>query len=789
MRDTKKTLMSIDARKRALAQAVSLALVSVGAAPVAYSQSLEEVVVTATKRSEDVQDVPLAITAFSGDFTRDVNLDDVKDLITFTPGVTGNSKDSFIDAVSIRGVRTQDFGVGGDPSAAFFKNNMYEGRNGVVVTSLYDLERSEVLRGPQGFLFGRNAIGGAFSVHTRKADPDGGNTGYIDLDLAERGHFTTEGAINVPVNDTFAMRFAGYYSTEDGYAGNPAGGPDRIAHDKGALRWSTTYEADKFTVNTLAEFESREQSGSVYRAIEDDRFADIQAATGLDYIVPGDPRDASADNSDPRDDSDIFTLGIEVEVDLGFAELQSTTGYKDHDYFYTEDYDGTNLNISNYQQDQSGNYFQQEFRLVSQDDGPLSWYAGVSFYREEVDVNFRNFGSEEIFCSYYGAYYGLNDCNAYVGYWSYYYGIPAFSPSSNGLLDERSLAQGEYNGWAAYVDLNYQINDQWDIGLGLRYTYDEKEFSNTVFDVESALSSYFLFGFTTDGALTDTQDWDDTSPRLIVRWQPNDDTLLYASATRGGKSGGFGTFSARSLNDPNEDLFQWYGDGADDPLTQAGGYRPATFEPETVWSYEVGYKGSILDNRANLNILAFAYDYEDLQVNFFDQGARVGNTDKAEGQGLEASLTAALGDNFDMYLSMGWLDTEAFGLDFVCAAPGACEGSSLFWAPDFSGALVVNADFPISNGSIIGGFEIFWETDRGRGYDNIATSAIDSFQDLSFRVGYRSDDNWEVVGYVENLTDELYFDGSANNSAITPGFFFGPSRPRTAGVRFNYIWE
>ena len=148
--------------KLVLPLAVS-ALISTGPA---VAQTLEEVIVVATKREQGVMDVPLAITALSGDFIEDTNLNDVKDLISYTPGVSGNSQDSYIDAVSIRGVRTQDFGVGGDPSSAF-KNDLYEGRNGSAVTSLFDVERAEILRGPQGFLFGRNSIGGAFGVHTQ----------------------------------------------------------------------------------------------------------------------------------------------------------------------------------------------------------------------------------------------------------------------------------------------------------------------------------------------------------------------------------------------------------------------------------------------------------------------------------------------------------------------------------------------------------------------------------------------------------------------------------------------
>ncbi len=190
-------------RSRLSTAVAAAVMASAGTAP-AVAQDLmrlEEIIVTATKRSQTVQDVPLAISAFSGDFSRAVNLNDVKDLVSFTPGVTGNSQDSFIDAISVRGIRTQDFGIGGDPSAAFFKNELYEGRNGAAVTSLYDMDRSEILRGPQGFLFGRNSIGGAFSVHTKKAEIDGGYSGYVDFDVAERKHGATEGAINLPVSE------------------------------------------------------------------------------------------------------------------------------------------------------------------------------------------------------------------------------------------------------------------------------------------------------------------------------------------------------------------------------------------------------------------------------------------------------------------------------------------------------------------------------------------------------------------------------------------------------------
>ncbi|MEK9893241.1 MAG: TonB-dependent receptor plug domain-containing protein, partial [Pseudomonadales bacterium] len=326
-------------RRHPLTVAVSAALMSSGAAS---GQVLEEVIVTATKREEGVMEVPLAISALSGNFISETNLNDVKDLIAYTPGVSGNSQDSYIDAVSIRGVRTQDFGVGGDPSSAFFKNDLYEGRNGAAVTSLYDIERAEILRGPQGFLFGRNSIGGAFSVHTRKAEI-GERDGYIDLDVAERGHAVIEGAVNVPVSDNFALRLAGYSSQEDGFAKNVFSGNDEIDHEKSALRLSAAYATDKMTLDIVAEYEDRKQSGSMYRAIDQgDIWETFDNYIVDDTTLGGTNEQLDSDISQgDRDDGKLLTLGLFIDYDLGFASLTSNTGYKDHDYYYKEDYDGT----------------------------------------------------------------------------------------------------------------------------------------------------------------------------------------------------------------------------------------------------------------------------------------------------------------------------------------------------------------------------------------------------------------------------------------------------------------
>jgi len=773
-------------RKRPIAAAVAATLV--GAAPTAYAEEyvIEEIVVTATKRNESVQDVPLAITALSGDFTHASNLNDVKDLVAFSPGVSGNSQDSFIDAISVRGVRTQDFGVGGDPSTAFFKNDLYEGRNGAVVTSLYDMERSEVLRGPQGFLFGRNSIGGAISVHTRKAEIGGTTNGYIDVDVGERGRRVIEGAINIPVNDAFAMRLAGYSSAEDGFVDNEFNGDELIEHDKQALRFSTAYEADRLRVETMAEWEDREQSGSVYRAIEQgDIWDTFEAAVG-DVSLRGGAYDADSDQSDgDADDAEILTLGVKLEYDFDFATLTSNTGYKDHEYYYSEDYDGTPLTIINYQQDQDGDYFQQELRLTSNSEGPLSWYAGMSYYQEDIDTRFAFSGDEDHFCQYYGYYYNYGATFSGCADLYNYYGSP-FSPSADGVLRETGRVVGDYSGWGAYLDLTYDITEQLDVSVGVRWSKDKKNFTIDVPTPDSDLGAYWAYTFATAGPVSTTKTWDDVQTRLVARFRPDDNSMWYASYTEGFKSGGFGSFALVDADGLG------VGGGITD-VSQADGYRANAFDPETADSYELGYKATFADGRAQVSMNTFYYEYEDLQVVVFDGGAAaVENVGEVESWGFEGTLNVLLGANFDAYLGLSYLDSEATGLQSICGLENAegCEGSSLFWAPEWTGALVINGNFPLTaGGALTSRLEVTWESERGGGFENLSSTKIDAYTNVALRLGYESDNNWAVNLYVENLTDEESWDGQNNNGGVLPSHFFGPMRPRTFGVAFSYDWD
>jgi iron complex outermembrane receptor protein len=813
-------------RRTALAQAISAALVaSVASAPLhAQEAVLEEVIVTATKRAESVMDVPLAITAMSGESIRDVNLNDIKDLITFTPGITGNSKDSFLDFVSVRGIRTIDFGNGGDPSVSLYKNGLYQGRTGSGVSSLFDIERAEVLRGPQGFLFGRNSVSGAMNIITAKANVED-TEGFAELDVGDRGVLVFEGAVNAPMSDTFAVRVAGYHSEEDGYVPNLAGGPDLIAHDKQAFRLSSRYQTDKLTADLMLEYEDRDQTGTVYRQTGEGRAFEVHQTNingGVPIEVSPDGRTVNNDNSlEPLDQAEIFSIGLQIDYDMNWATFTSITGFKDHEYAYVEDYDASPLILFNYGQDQEGDYFEQEFRLTSNTDGPLSWYAGVSYYKENIDTIFLGQMAEDAYCVGYWGYYAnyyypgayttcqdVFDYYNYLGppgyyngeyfwnaYYLYYYlGGYAFTPSADGLMTDRNRIIGKYQGYSAYVDLSYRFSETFDVSLGVRYSYDEKEFSQEVLEDPGGTQIPYRVqtGFSTpNGPLTDKKNWDEITWRVVANWRPNDNSLLYGSVTTGYKPGGFGSFN---IEGPSCADFVW-GLCVGDPAVD----RPGDFGPETVTSYEVGYKRTMFGGRTQVSANAFFYDYEDMQA-IFTEGLRVivDNVGQVDGTGVEADVVTALGDNVNLRVGASWFDSEATNVQAFCGAgevltgsADACEGNSIPWAPEWTAFVVLNTSFPVGNGEIFGNVAWSWEDDyRGDWPDpSVIYQRIAALNQTDIVVGYRMD-NWRVSVYVENVFDGIWYDG---NYADDPSFAniysqhtFGPSRPQTAGVRFAY---
>ncbi|EED35107.1 TonB-dependent receptor domain protein [Luminiphilus syltensis NOR5-1B] len=784
-----------------IAQAVSLAVLTGAASAPLSAQKLEEVVVTATKRSESLMDVPLSITAISGAETRLLNLNDIKDLISFTPGITGNSKDSFLDTVSVRGIRTNLFGNGAEPSIGFYVNGLYQGRTGSAVSSLYDIERSEVLRGPQGFLFPRGAVTGAFNVMTQKASVEDGLSGYGELDVGERGVLVFEGAVNVPLTDNLAMRIAGFHTEEDGYVKNLAGGPDLIGHDSDSLRVSFRYETEKLTGDLIFQYDDRNRDGSIYQVTgEGPNFN----GPSLLFLNGGEPFEVargtqtnSNDRVGQRDEAEVFSLGLVLEYDLGWATLSSLTGYKDHDYEYGEDYDGLPITLYEYEQFQSGDYIEQELRLTSQSDGPLSWYAGASVYKEDIDTLFGAIQEEDIYCDLYLNYYYAPDQRGCTGFYEDYLGgYYDFTASTNGLINDYNETLGTYEGYSMYFEVGYEFSQSFDMTAGIRYSYDERDYSNEKLpDIGGSQFGGGISGMseTPEGPVSDSADWDAITYRVAANWRPNDTTLLFGSVATGYKPGGYDVYGFEN---------NATGTAVAGPALP-GRDRPADFDEETITAYELGYKGRLMDGRVQLSVTAFLYEYKDLQAFFSEQnpdgpGTRtVGdNVGVLDGWGSEIEVNAALTDNVTLRLGGSWLDSEANDVQPFCgaavdlgASEDACEGEPLPLAPEFTFFAVLNGSFPVGDrgGELFANLAYSWEDDSKGDWipEDLSKQTIRFLDQTDIVVGYQEED-WSISGYVENVFDNNWVDGTFGESFDgTPyaQFIFGPSRPRTAGLR------
>ena len=741
-------------------------------------QVIEEVIVTAQKREQSLQDVPIAVSAFSEDMLKRANVEDVRGLTDLTPGFSGRTEDSFNDALSIRGISTNDFGIGGDPSVGIFMDGVYEGRTGGAIGSFFDMAGAEVVKGPQGTLFGRNAIAGAVSLRTNKPNEEFG--GNVNLGLEEYNHFDVTGTINIPLNDKWFFRASAHHFEDDGYLENLAGGPDLGAHDRSAVRAALRYLGETWDITGTVGYEDRKGAASVY----------------WDTSNPDLPADKVTSDlgDDAVDESQIlrFTLDAQAELAGGYS-LTLITGYKTFDYHYIEDYDAIDLRVNNYLQDNKDDYFSQEFRLNSPTDGDVFWFVGASFYKETIDGTFASIYDEDALC-YRISQTDADDFDAEVdpalgcadpSFASYWGADPA--DLEGGLVNkhEYSYINADYKGYAVYADLTYSASEKLDVTLGARYTYDEKSFENYFPDSGGVLGNNFGLEFSTDGYIPGNESWDDFTPRLAATYAFSDNVTFYGNISKGYKSGGFATFGF-NLVDEDED-------GVADPGTTL-----KTFDPETVVSTELGIKYRSSDRTLQSNISFYNYDYNNLQMVYFSNGSsQVANVASATGQGVEIDTRWYPVEKFDIYWGMAFSDSEIKDVSQEFIDEGGCEdcvGNKLWFDPGFTSALIATYHIPLNQSrEMFVMFEHQYEGKKYSGPDNFESVAVPAYNVINLRLGYDSGAAWNAMAYVENVTDELFYERGWENAGRDNTYGYGlvntmvwPSRGRVFGVKFSY---
>jgi len=773
-------------RKTLISAAVAAATLHAG--QIAAAQ-IEEVIVTTQKREQSLQDIPLAVSAFSGSFMEKAQISDVKELALLTPGVSGDTDDSFLDSINVRGIATNDFGVGAEPSIGVYQNGIYLGRTGGALTSFFDVDMVEVVKGPQGTLFGRNASAGAFSITTKKPTDERG--GSLDLGLGQYGYMEFGAAVNMPINENWSSRTAIYHQQQDGWVTNTNDGKKMGKNDATALRFSLSYNNDAVEADFVAEYEDRISSPTIYKAFDPDD-------TGFAYASGGtNERNTSSDVASDKlvDQGEVWGVSLNVEVDLGDDyTLTSITGIRGHNYYYFEDFDGSDLPIFNYNQIQDQTYYSQEFRLNKETEA-VSWFVGASWYKEELNTRFNQTFDEDTMCATLGVYYAaayaaeqgdsfdvadfesqVTDCPSYYSYLGY----ADYGPGIGERNDSVDI-DAEYDGWGIYGDAIWHATEALDITLGARYTEDSREFGQ-LFGGQDRNYYFYSFPFYTSDFARDSHTWSNTSVRAAVNYQLSDDVSVYGSYSTGYKAGGY---SILSLTFPDgvtdEDL-----DGAD--ALDFGG-KPKSFDKEEVTSIELGMKGQFWDDQMQLNASVYSYSFDGMQSGYYE-GAIYGvaNVGDAEGTGVELDARVLPTDNLDIYLGVAWADTELTNPADVFCDPADCKGAQIPGTIGFSGAMVATYRLPVASGEMAVSVEVFHQgSSPGFGQFSNDPLKLDGFTTSNLRIGYESSEDWTATFWVNNITDEFYYKGVAGAGSNIAAHHFGFSEPRRIG--FDIGWK
>jgi iron complex outermembrane receptor protein len=722
---------------------------------------LEEVVVTAEKRESTVQDTPISITAFTGEALAAAGITSTESLANFTPGLTVQRE--VIGKVVIRGIGTENFTIGSDPGVAIHKEGAYIARSSVAIFDLFDVDRVEVLRGPQGTLYGRNATGGVINIVSREPEAEFG--GYAKVDFGNYARRRFEGALNAPLGNAVRARLSVLYAERDGYTENlfpgaGARGLDELDdQDLWGVRGQLEFDLSEAAALLLQAEALRDDSNPVafkyfqqplpWQNAMDLTLPDLrQVSQGFETAIPGSGRTVPDISQ-----ADQTSFSARLTWDLGGARFSSLTAYREIDFSWINDGDGVDQFFVNYFQTDESEQVTQEFQLTSAGESRLQWLIGAFYLQEDAEM---------------------------------FNGIPFIIPIPTPFI--LWDAESETEAYAVFAQGTYDFTDRLRGTLGVRYNNEDKK-GDFVYNLFGGiLPPPGPPGTRFSDILDDS--WDAVTPKLGVDFDFTDDVMGYLSVTRGFKSGGFNFIA---LQGP--------------------------YDPEYVWDYEIGLKTRSAGGRLIANFGAFYYDYKDLQVGkVVNLSASVVNAAQATIKGVEAELRAVPGEGFEVSAGLAWLDTEYD--EFVTedpgytgdpAAPGALgcgtpvslappaqpnrsvslAGCELPRAPELQGALGVSWSRQLAGGGelrlrgdyIHRGDQFFTQFNR-----NVVGQ--DAYDLLNARVSFTApDERWSVTLYGDNLTDEEYFStvlesGVASPGTVVPQAVLGP--PRTYGLVVNY---
>ena len=468
---------------------------------------LPTVVVTAERSEGNLQSVPIAVSAFSAETVEAAGFVNIDDIFTLTPGFTVSSYNPVSPQPYIRGVGTNASSVGDDASVGIFVDDVYSGRAGGFRSTMYDIERIEILRGPQGTLYGRNVAGGAINVATRNPEEDFG--GYLNATLGEFNLVDVRGALNVPLGDKVAGRVAVTYRERDGFVDNVITGNEVRSEEGFNIRGKIAAElGENVDVLLSADFSSDEGVGPAARG-----------SAGTDLPTDGDPLNVSL-FQDGFSDREIKGVSAKTTIDTSFGEIVSISAFREQEYSFADDLIGSfgttptglvvlgGLGLVN-EAEEASEQLTQEVRLSSEIGNNVEYTIGGYIFVEDI-TRFETFDSSPI----------------------------TFPGLSRPVFDSAN----ETESYAIFGEASIDVSEQLSVTVGGRQTWDEKTFSLIAANPD-------FFGFLAEPINVQTsEDFSNFSPRLVVNYQATEDVFLYGSWSLGYKAGGFNGLAATTAS-------------------------------------------------------------------------------------------------------------------------------------------------------------------------------------------------------------------------------------------------
>jgi len=722
--------------------AVAAALSSMPAmaqAPEAGSDELTEILVTARRRSESFQDVPITVNVFTKEAIQAAGIEKPGDFIARIPNMTlvetQNAGNAFVTVRGISQARNSE------PSVAVLVDGVLETNPAEFNQDLFDIEQIEVLKGPQGAVYGRNAIGGAIIIRT--SDPGDEFQGRVKLGYGNENSIRAQVGISGPMGDTFKYRASlSYYDTDGFLPSTYLGGmADPVEDISGRVRLS--FEPNEvFSGDVRLSFDNLDTTGFYFvipRTNEANPFDS--------FTTPPDANNVTSPiqvNNLGIDDRDLFTGAVRLNFNIGGGTLTSVTAYNSTEEIITGDaYDFRPRETSVYQylppdfSDLNQSQFldlssySQEIRFTSGDTGRVRWIVGGYFVHTDRFISTGN----------------MVDTGA--GVFPVYREprIGGDNPSTTFLADSQ-----DNNAWAVFGDVTFEINDKTELDVAVRYDEDKRE--NTTETPDEFLPG----GSTSFQGEVRTHTWSETQPKFTLRYKPSDNVTLFGGWSRGFRSGGFNQSGVGVVADQNNIA------GVND-----------LFEAEVADTWELGFKGQFLDNRLSTSLSL--YSTESTNGYFFvflvaNSTQNLGNLD-ADYQGAEFEISGKVTDHLELFGSVGYTDGEITGMEdpsVIGNKPPLVSDVTYNLGAQWRQPLSQDMNFALrADYQHIG--ETWWEP-----YNTTSRDPVDL---VDLRIGLEAE-KWAVTAWSKNLTDEKY------NAEFSPGGFLFRALPVRYGIEFSY---